>query len=474
LATYFGESLATSDPFQGYEYLLKLRWQGWTLAYRQFDKLFHDFLIGDSQGNGLNRLDFDDESVKIQYKLVEDLWSVSVFTELHEQANSTVLQIANADISSQFWWTDGSVVASAGGNETNVKQWHSGVLGEYSGLSHHKLNFGIDFRKEEITKGVFQGNWDAEVLRTSFGESVVPSTIGIQQGFWYPGDGIRDDILPLVEREISSLYLQDSWTLSEALNLTIGGRFDEYSDIGGAFSKRIGLVYNFSSTATVKVMYGEAFQAPTLGQVYTTPSSSRLGNLDLRPETIDTLDLSWSQTFSHAQFVVTHYRSRTHDQIVSVVVPGSEFGTTRLQAQNTDSDELSGWEFELNANPAENLLLRLGYSHSNQQSDFGVSKDLAFVVLDLAIGGWNFDINGYYHGHVISRLADADRGRISLDSFWKFNTAVSYQLSEDIRLFGTVENVLNKSYETYDEFSQLDSGLPERGRIASFGLRVDF
>src|SRR6185369_11117522 len=56
---------------------------------------------------------------------------------------------------------------------------------------------------------------------------------------------------------------------------------------------RIGFVYSPSSRYSAKILYGEAFRAPTVREFYST-SSSRITNGDLRPEKIRTFEVGGS------------------------------------------------------------------------------------------------------------------------------------------------------------------------------------
>lgn len=83
-----------------------------------------------------------------------------------------------------------------------------------------------------------------------------------------PLDSLQDfsDTYPLLKeatRRVWSIYLQDTWDITNTLNLTLGARYDEYSDFGGTTSPRTGLTWAFLKNASLKLLYGEAFRAPS-------------------------------------------------------------------------------------------------------------------------------------------------------------------------------------------------------------------
>ena len=64
-------------------------------------------------------------------------------------------------------------------------------------------------------------------------------------------------------RHVWNLYIQDKWEITENLNFTLEIRHDQYSDFAGTTNPRIGLIWNFLDKATLKLLYGRAFRAPS-------------------------------------------------------------------------------------------------------------------------------------------------------------------------------------------------------------------
>jgi iron complex outermembrane receptor protein len=85
------------------------------------------------------------------------------------------------------------------------------------------------------------------------------------------------------------LFLQDKVTLAKGLRLHAGLRHDRYDTFGGHTSPRLGLVADFSSATTVKLLYGTAFRAPNEYELH-YEAYDYVPNPNLRPETIRTLE----------------------------------------------------------------------------------------------------------------------------------------------------------------------------------------
>ncbi|HWN08753.1 MAG TPA: TonB-dependent receptor [Pyrinomonadaceae bacterium] len=88
-----------------------------------------------------------------------------------------------------------------------------------------------------------------------------------------------------------AVFLQDEFRMGENLTLTAGARYDRHSEFGGTIKPRLALIYHPVATATVKLLYGEAFRAPNNYELYYGAAEGFNGNPTLKPETISTTEL---------------------------------------------------------------------------------------------------------------------------------------------------------------------------------------
>lgn len=84
-----------------------------------------------------------------------------------------------------------------------------------------------------------------------------------------------------------ALFLQDEFRIGENLTFTAGARYDRHSEFGGTIKPRLALIYHPVATATIKLLYGEAFRAPNNFELYHGGEI----NPDLKPENISTTEL---------------------------------------------------------------------------------------------------------------------------------------------------------------------------------------
>jgi len=75
-------------------------------------------------------------------------------------------------------------------------------------------------------------------------------------------------ILAPATRRSAGLFVQDAWSASQRVTVTGGLRLDSLNDAGTRLSPRLAVVARLPRDLTLKVLYGEAFRAPTFAELY--------------------------------------------------------------------------------------------------------------------------------------------------------------------------------------------------------------
>src|ERR1051325_6891738 len=78
------------------------------------------------------------------------------------------------------------------------------------------------------------------------------------------------------KRDILGVTLQDRIDLGKALALTLGARYDSYSDFAGRVTPRVALVWRASDRHILKAQYTEGFRPPTFFELYTPVPPGRV------------------------------------------------------------------------------------------------------------------------------------------------------------------------------------------------------
>jgi iron complex outermembrane receptor protein len=158
---------------------------------------------------------------------------------------------------------------------------------------------------------------------------------------------------------IWALYLQDEYTIFKNLILNAGIRYDHYSTFGDTLNPRLALIYNPFEKTTFKFIYGSAFRAPNVYELYYYDSSTTKGNPNLQPEKIKTYELIYEQYLgSKFRGTITGFYYRINDLIIQENDPTDNL----LVYRNIGDAEAKGAELELEGKWENGLTGRASYT----------------------------------------------------------------------------------------------------------------
>ena len=127
-------------------------------------------------------------------------------------------------------------------------------------------------------------------------------------------------MIPMTGRTISSAFAQDVWNPIPAVGITAGVRYDHYNDFGDTVNPRAGLVWRLPKRVHVKALYGRAFRAPTLTELFVDLTSFNVvGNPSLKPSTTNTFELALGYRDRNTRMGATYFTNSTRDFIVGPV-----------------------------------------------------------------------------------------------------------------------------------------------------------
>lgn len=102
----------------------------------------------------------------------------------------------------------------------------------------------------------------------------------------------------------------------EHFKLVAGVRYDGYSDVGGSLNPRLALLIAPNKNVYFKSLYGEAFRAPSFAELYTRNNAVDLGNENLEPEKIATLEVIGGYRIGdHFDANLTYFNTRVSENI---------------------------------------------------------------------------------------------------------------------------------------------------------------
>ncbi|MCF6154483.1 MAG: TonB-dependent receptor [Candidatus Brocadia sp.] len=295
-----------------------------------------------------------------------------------------------------------------------------------------------------------------------------------------PLGSIQDfsDTYPFLEeatRRIWSVYLQDTWDITDTLHLTLGARHDQYSDFGGATSPRSGLTWAFMKNASLKLLYGEAFRPPNFQEMFTINQPAIEGNEDLDPETIRTYEVGLSYQFNkHVTSSINYFYNDIEDLIVLRALPTAQ-GTSHFE--NFGDAHVQGIEMETRVDIVKDNYVFMNYTFQNPEDNRG--NELPFVAQHKG----NFGVNVHYPKYINTNLSTFISGtrsredndpRDDLPAYALLNLSIiAKEFFKTMEIQGTVFNILDKDYSDPGPISIPDD-LPRPGRTFFVGLSYQF
>ncbi len=328
-------------------------------------------------------------------------------------------------------------------------------------LKHgHDLQFGGEYRRPRMDETSLSYNYDFR--------DILNSDLPIQ---YYGGLRKILDFGKNSARRIWALYTQHQFSPWQPLTITSGIRYDHYSDFGHSTSLRLGAVYRAFEQTTFKLLYGEAFRAPTRNETDFRNNPVYEGNPDLDPEKSKTWELIWMHQFARGNLCLTWFHTRITDSIFQGVLDGNNNQIARV---NGGDERSEGIELELYAELTEELTLRSSFTHLFHKPDSGFreAKNLASVILNYQRGKWNVNLSGYYHGK--RRMVVDDAGRKRLEDYVVVNCKVQYEVLPGLKLFGQINNLTDKDYYTPSETGANRCGIPNRRQHFLVGIQKEF
>jgi outer membrane receptor protein involved in Fe transport len=164
---------------------------------------------------------------------------------------------------------------------------------------------------------------------------------------------------------IWAAYVQDEIMLSPSLLMNAGLRYDHTSTFGGTTNPRLAAIWRAGDASTFKLIYGRAFRAPSVYELYyEAPASTPpiVANPGLRPEKIDTYEAVYEHSFDpQVRASISAYSYRIQDLIVQSTDP---LGVSTHE----NLDEVEGKGIEIEVEKRWNSGLQGRFSYALQQA----------------------------------------------------------------------------------------------------------
>ncbi|MDD3274383.1 MAG: TonB-dependent receptor [Candidatus Omnitrophica bacterium] len=259
-------------------------------------------------------------------------------------------------------------------------------------------------------------------------------------------------------------YLQDQLKVWDRLFITPGLRVDDHEMFGTETTYKVSTAYLIPETGTrLKGNWGTGFKAPTLYQLY-----SIYGDTNLKPEENRSYDFGFEQSFlqDKLSFDLTYFHNNFKNLIEWASIGTFPYGEYR----NVAKAVTKGFEVGAKIKPLDNLTFSANYTYTDSE-DESTGLELVRRPKNQA----NFNINwGFlpkanldFGMNYMGSRRDSDYNSVKDKPYTIFRLAASYDITENLKIFGRIENLFDRKYQEVYGYETL-------GRSFYAGLKAKF
>lgn len=262
-------------------------------------------------------------------------------------------------------------------------------------------------------------------------------------------------------RDLAGIYTQWLYQLSERTRLTAGLRYDYFESLDTRTSPRFALVHQLNQHHSLKLLYSEAFRAPTFGETHLLNNPVLIGNPNLRSETVKSSELLWLGIWEPLTLGVSLFHHQYQNPITAGFMGSTRTYINGLQQENYGLGGRLNWQL----NSHWMFSAHLSSFHNMPDAFFREADALGSLVMNYQQGNWNWNFSAIYHGEREYQLNNTQRDQ--LEAYWYGNTQLLYQFNQSTSLALAIKNTFDKNYTTPAQGVGLIGGVPNRGREVS-------
>lgn len=414
----------TRDPSSGQDLYLSGEWYGWRLHARHNRRDSEDFYVNESV-SPLNAVDARNHAIDLGY--------------LHDLGTAWQLDGHVFFLCRDMWLKDwGSPpFFNRGGNHIAEEEQGAELQLRYQGDSARWLG-GVEYRSPRLTDSHY---------------------------FLADPGYVEFDLFASHQRDILGLYTQYQRALGQSFDLTLGLRHDDYDNVGEHQSPRLALIYHPDAGSSLKLLYGEAFRAPTPTELSLQNVTGRTANPALEPEVARTLELTWLQQMEHGYWQLAAFGSRFENAIYFTT-------TTPTRPENSGEESVAGLEAEWSQQWGPHWLWRINatwiadeaYSDVNSEADRLLGGSVSYL-----LGQWTLSATVAHAGQREQRVQVTSADPLVVREFQPYavtDLSLRYAARSNWWALLRISNALDEDYSVPSSGARLVDGLPGRGPAA--------
>ncbi len=276
------------------------------------------------------------------------------------------------------------------------------------------------------------------------------------------------------------IYLQDEYSLNKQWGIHLGFRHDKFDNGDNLTSPRLAVLYHPSNTSTAKLIYGTAFRAPNVYELFYNDGSTWMASLNLEQETIETMELVYEQTVnSRLRWIASVYHNHIKDLIALQTDPGPDNVPDTADDffifDNSSRAITNGVDIEINSQFRNDFYVSFSVS-SQRTEDYTTGELLVNSPQKLV----KLNLSQYFFDKQLTAAMDFQyqdsRKTIAgneTDSFFLANFTLSlYEWAKGLTLSASIYNLLDERYAFPGSEEHLQDAIEQDGRL--YRLKLDY
>ena len=386
--------------------------------------------------------------------LVSNEQNHNSFKTSHLDINQKIIPSEQSELDFQFYFVNRdlnvrSVFSKAinlgGAASVDEREWGTSVKAHHNPNESTRLVFGAEYREPKMNNltGRFFGSLNDEVL------------IGKES-----------------KQRVNALFSQLQYKINTQWEYLLGLRRDHYSNFGSHNSPRLSLLYHHNKGNTLKLLYGEAFRAPTRRENDIINAPTSIGNEKLQPEISKTLELVWSHLFKSGFFQATLFDVLITDSIVDDNTPEPQ------KKINGEDQTMGGLEIEWKQCPTARLQYRGSFTHifnevkdNNTESNILLSGSISYF-----LNNWTLSAKAFYQDEKINSVetSSSESEFIELDSKLEMDVNVIFKMAKNFEPYLKIKNIFDDESYSPTEQNRNIIGTPNESRLIEIGVSYLF
>ena len=322
----------------------------------------------------------------------------------------------------------------------------------------HVIKLGTTGTKREYTaNGAFEETYKGNTNLASWQHNFfIKDKDTISAGFDYQEESgdLQSVWGDISEKKVDtkSFFVQNKLTPFKGFSFTLGVRHDKHQTFGGEDTYKGALAYLYEETGTkIRGSYGTGFHAPSLYQLY-----SSYGDENLKPEESEGYDVGIDQEFFGRKMLlsVTYFNTKIKELI--------DWNWTTWKYYNIGEARTKGWETSVSFKPLDWLTIDANYTYTEAKDDT-TDRDLIYrprhkggVALSIKpLEGLNVTLDVQNVGKRYRNTANT----LEMPDYTLVNLAASYQATKRLQVFGRVDNLTDKNYQSIYQYGEPGIGV---------------